>query len=295
MHVIVTGACGHLGRAIVRNARRRGYEVTALARRPCEPPASGVRYHEFDLARPTLPLHLPADGVLFHAAAFIPSDHRSLVDAERCFQLNALATATLVELAHGAGVRRVVYLSGTSLYTQTAGTATEDHGLYPSPAAPGYLVSKLAGELFGSAAADRLGTEFIVARISSPYGPDLRQDALIKVFVQAALDGRPLLVRSDQRTDLVYVDDVVDALLGIGGAGRSRVYNLASGEWLSIAEIARTIVRVSRSRSSIDTDAVRHAPSVMPAVDITRARVELGFQPRSLAAGIADLLGAWRA
>ena len=125
------------------------------------------------------------------------------------------------------------------------------------------------------------------------YGPgrDFGLTADPTLAMKAAVLGRPFRIRWGGATDLVYTEDVAQALLTAAGArlDGARVYNL-HGASASVAEIVRTI---EAARPSV-TGSITHEEQALPfpaALDDTRYQRDLGPASRtSLADGVAKAL-----
>lgn len=146
----------------------------------------------------------------------------------------------------------------------------------------------------------QFGLDARIIRIFNCYGPrsDPEDGRIVPNFITQALTGRPLTVYGDgsQTRSLCYVSDLVfgliEAMERSGTTGR--VYNLGNPDERTVMEFAQVIKRVARSESPIvlsepisADDPQRRCP------DISRARAELGWEPRvSLEQGLSDTV-AW--
>jgi uncharacterized protein YbjT (DUF2867 family) len=106
--VLVTGATGFVGRAVVPALLAAGYAVRATSRRAPLPAGGGrVRWVEADLARPAdLPRALDGVGAALFLVHGMASGRDDYAEEER------RAAAALAREAERAGVERVVYLGG---------------------------------------------------------------------------------------------------------------------------------------------------------------------------------------
>ncbi|MGE0816028.1 MAG: NAD-dependent epimerase/dehydratase family protein [Vicinamibacterales bacterium] len=111
MHLVVTGAAGFIGRAVVEAALARGHQVTGVVRTPNGTLPAGVREAVADLARPgPVAPHLAGADAVIHCAA-------SLGGGEAEQQRDTvLATAELVRAMTDAGVGRIVLSSSMAVY-----------------------------------------------------------------------------------------------------------------------------------------------------------------------------------
>jgi len=227
------------------------------------------------------------DGVLYvsHQAA-LRSVERSVDDPLASDEVNVHGTLHVLMAAREAKtVRRVVYASSSSVYGDNpALPKMEDQT--PLPVSP-YAVSKLAAEHYCRVFTRLYQLETVSLRYFNVFGP--RQDpasryaAVIPLFMQAALEGRPLEVHGDgeQSRDFSYIDNVVQANLlscttpGVGG----EVFNIACNERHSLLDLVGVIERLvgrplERQHSGPRRGDVRHT---LAAID--KAKRMLGYSP----------------
>jgi nucleoside-diphosphate-sugar epimerase/predicted dehydrogenase len=120
--VLVTGAAGFLGRAVVRNLTARGWRVRALTRQALRFAARepGVEYEVCDLARGVDPALMQDVAVVVHCAA---ETKGGKADQER----NSIrATRLLLEAAAHAGISRLVHVSSVAVMKPLRGGAAQD-------------------------------------------------------------------------------------------------------------------------------------------------------------------------
>src|SRR5690606_5743298 len=114
MKVVVTGATGFVGAALLRDlARRAGVEVLGLCRSlPADCPPGGVLQATGDLATADVFALLNGVDVLVHAAACTPSQQACSADYRRA---NVDISLNLARQAADAGVKRLVFISSVKV------------------------------------------------------------------------------------------------------------------------------------------------------------------------------------
>ncbi len=204
--VLVTGASGFVGRAVVTALAHDGRDVRAAGRGTPQPPfAAGVEVTQHaDLlhAQDFAPLLTRVDQVV-HLAGIAHAGRR---DPEIYERVNRLATAELAAAAARAGVKHFVFVS--SIRAQSGPTA--DHALTerdePTPT-DAYGRSKLAAET----AVRSAGVPFTILRPVLLYGPGAKGN--FALLLRAALSRWPLPVKDFvNRRSLLGIDNFVSAL-----------------------------------------------------------------------------------
>lgn len=123
-----------------------------------------------------------------------------------------------------------------------------------------------------------------MARIFNTYGPRMRNDdgRALPNFITQALRNEPITIHGDgsQTRSFCYVDDLVDGLIRLANSNYPEPVNLGNPEEITILEFAQDLLKLTGSRSKIEfvgrpkDDPNRRKP------DISRARRELGWEPR---------------
>jgi nucleoside-diphosphate-sugar epimerase len=244
--ILVTGAAGFLGRAVVAGLTRGGSSVRAAVRRL--PPFSFAESVEVvvhgDLAQ-DVDWRLLLEGVdrVVHLAGIAHAGRG--IAAEHYDQINRRATARLAAAAARAGVTHFVLVS--SIRAQSGAAA--DHVLSerdaPAPT-DDYGRSKLAAESEVRTA----GVPFTILRPVVLYGPGVKGN--FATLLRAARSRIPLPLKNFlNRRSLLGVDNFVSALAFVlgGPAGRGETYVVADpGPALPLADIVATLRKAQRRR-----------------------------------------------
>jgi len=286
--VLVTGAAGFIGRALVAALRQRGVPVTAVDREPPDPSwDEGVHVVTGDLAdqevcisafetRPTAVVHLAA----------LTSVLRSVDAPMQTFAQNVTITQVLLELSRGSGVDRFV-LASTNAVVGNVGTSTITADLPLRPLTP-YGATKAACEMLLSAYSGSYGLATAALRFTNVYGPGMsHKDSFVPRMMRAALKDEGVRIHGDgrQRRDLVYIDDVVAGILLALDKGYDGRAIIGSGRSVSVLEMVETVRGVTGR--PVPAEHIEAPAGEMPAVvvDITN---DLGYEPTvSLEDGLA--------
>jgi UDP-glucose 4-epimerase len=221
--------------------------------------------------------------VVFHQAAD-PSVPRSMSDPAACYESNVLGTVNVLQAAHEAGVRRVVFASSCAVYGDEPSLPKRETTTL-APMSP-YATSKLSGEQLCEVYTRFFGVEAVALRYFNVFGP--RQDPnsayapVIPRFIKALQDGLPPTVFGDgeQTRDFIYVDDVVQAnlLAAQSPDAPGRVFNIASGRSVSLNRLLASLIEITGLSAQpiylpARTGDVRHS-----AADHSAASTALGFE-----------------
>jgi dihydroflavonol-4-reductase len=208
--VLVTGASGFIGSAVLRQLVRAGYSVRALVRPTscCDDLRSPhVEFTQGDL-RDASSIRPASEGCrfLFHIAA----DYRlSSWDGDAIFAANVIGTRNLMEEALRAGIERIVYTSSVAtLRCRQDGSSVDESDVLPVHEAIGaYKRSKIVAEQIVLDLVAKRGLPAVIVNPSTPIGPrDMRPTPTGKIIVAAASGQIPVYV--DTGLNLVHVDDV---------------------------------------------------------------------------------------
>lgn len=293
MKVLVTGCAGFIGSHVAEALLEDGHEVVGLdAFIPYYPRAvkeanlatalahPRFSFWETDLRTGDLaPLLRGVDAVVNEAAmAGLPL---SWTDLEVYASCNLLGLGRLLDACVGAGVRRLLQVSTSSVY----GThAVGGEGLPTRPSSP-YGVTKLAAEHLAMAYRENFGLDVSVLRYFSIYGPRQRPDMGYHRFIEAILDGQPISVFGDgeQSRSSTYVADCVRGTLqALEGAEPGGVYNLGGGGRVTVNEAIAILEDELGRGARVRHVAPRPGDQRHTAADTTRARERFGYAPTVL-------------
>jgi dihydroflavonol-4-reductase len=243
--VLVTGATGFLGSHLVCRLAEAGQRVRVLVRDPARlsVPAAVVDALDVRVGDITDPDSV-ADavsgvGTVFHCAAFIglgqPTDRRKLN------RVNVGGTATVVNAALEAGIRRLVYTSSIAALGRSADIThclDETAEWSESPLNTAYAISKYRAELEVHRAIAE-GLDAVIVNPSVIMGPGRRGENTMKIAERVLAKTIPALPSGS--TNVVDVEDVVEGLLAAMERGATGERYVLAGQNLSWTAIIGTL------------------------------------------------------
>ncbi|MEU4343106.1 NAD-dependent epimerase/dehydratase family protein [Nocardia sp. NPDC023852] len=284
MRVLVTGANGYVGRAVVAALSAAGHEPVAMVRTRGAAIFGAMDVRTADLLDDAA-LRRAVEGVdaVCHLAG-VTRARESLAEPLRYFRVNTRGTIALLDAMVSADVHRIVFASTGSIYgTPDRQPMTEE--LPDAPPHP-YASSKLAAEL--AVEAQCRGSELsavIFRMLNVAGGVDPDPTRLVPRALAAAARQSALPVNGDGTAvrDYLHINDAAAAFVAgiehFPAVGVAKRYNIGSGRGNSILDVAAAVERVTGCHVLLE-----HRPPVAePATlvsDPSKAMTEINWSPR---------------
>jgi len=298
--ILITGGCGFIGHHLALELRRLGTNVTVFD--DFRFTMANAAYRHFidvrleKLARARIPV---IRGDVTDSSALAAAVERvrpakivhlaAIVSAAVCdrepeegFEINVHATQKLLEiLRRTGGIEQFVFPSSSMVYGHfRAASVTEE-----TPADPIgiYGAGKLACEHMIKAYHNIYGLPYTVIRPSALYGPTCINRRVSQLFIEAALQGRPLALEGggEDRLDFTYIDGLVHGLVLVLTKKKAlnETFNLTYGE----SRPLKALVELIRARfRNVDVE-IKPWSRTVPrrgTLNIDKARRLLGYAPR---------------
>ncbi|RMH59613.1 MAG: NAD-dependent epimerase/dehydratase family protein [Candidatus Hydrogenedentota bacterium] len=247
--VLITGATGFVGSAVLRRLLNRGFPVRALVRRTSVRDnirGLAVETVEGDLRdRPSLEKALAGCSLLFHVAA----DYRFYApDPTEIFCTNVDGTRNLMEAALKAGIRRIVYTSSVAVlgHPRDGSEATEETPATLEAMIGHYKRSKFLAEEIVQRMVESKNLPAVIVNPTAPVGPrDIKPTPTGRMILEASRGRIPAVI--DTGLNIVSVDDVAEGhLLALEKGVLGRRYILG-GENMTL----KTIISIAAEHAGV--------------------------------------------
>lgn len=204
----------------------------------------------------------------------------------------------LLTFSKNTGVKRVYFSSSSEVYGESIHFPQHEETTPLNSRLP-YAIVKNASEAYLKSFHHEYGLEYTIFRFFNTYGPKQSKDFVVSKFISRALKNEPIQIYGDgkQMRTFCYIDDNVDATVT---AFKKNLYindvvNVGGNLEVTILELAKTIIRLTKSKSKIvhlpplkEGDMTRRKP------DLTRMNKLLNRQPVSLEDGLMKVLNDTR-
>jgi UDP-glucose 4-epimerase len=224
MKVVVTGASGFVGNRVVKELLKRGVETCAVARRPVEFTNSLVVDSYLDT---------PEGDILIHLAENSNRAQVNKMGNEYAIEASALTKALISK-----DFQRIVFASSVVVYGDKNQELCKPTDLILADDI--YSKSKLDCELLIKK------HNGVIARMSNLYGVGMSADNVFSKIINQIPCTNKIEVWNDRPVrDFLWIDDAVNALVEMALGKAKGVYNVASGNAVSINELVNMVLAVS--------------------------------------------------
>ena len=263
--IVVTGAGGFIGGAMVADFRRQGYtRIRAVDVKPFD-----EWYQRFeDVENLVLDLNLAENcDTAAHGAAQIYNFAANMggmgfIEANKALcMLSVLINTHMLQAAHKYGVARYFYSSSACVYNADKQRDPNNPGLkeedaYPALAEDGYGWEKLFSERMCRHFREDFGMRTRVARFHNVYGPFGTWDggrekapaAICRKVIEAKVSGRhEILIWGDgtRTRSFMYIDDCVDGVQRIMDSDILEPINLGSAEMVTVNQLVDIVENIA--------------------------------------------------
>lgn len=291
MKTLVIGGNGFIGCHLVDQLLLQGHSVRVLDRYPSRFRESRKEVENLsgDLGNHG-EVAAAVEGIdwVFHLA-YTTVPQTSNEDPIYDIKSNVEDSVQLFQACRNSNVKKVVFISsgGTIYGIPKTIPIPEDHTNEPICS---YGITKLAIEKYLYLFYTQWGQDYVVLRLSNPYGvlqnPHAKQGA-IGVFLGAISDNKPISIFGDGEVirDYIYVTDTAKALVSAAeyqaGPNDPRIFNIGAGRGYSLNEIVAEIKKNIDCPVSVNYTPARGVDVPVNVLDIKLAKKHLNWAPET--------------
>ena len=284
--VLVTGSSGTIGTRLCEELLARNYDVTGFDLKPnkwniivnertvigdlTNPSGLSVLSGNWDLV-----VHLAANARVYN-----------LVVNPLLARDNLEMMVNILEFMRSRKIPRIIFASSREVYGNTHRIKrSEGATLGVEDCESPYAASKLGGEALIHAYHHCYGLDYTILRFSNVYGRYDDSDRVIPLFIKLTKKNEELVVYGKRKLlDFTYIDDAVEGIIRAierFESARNDVFNIASGQAVSILRLARLVKKYMRAHNSIVLADSRTGEVVKFVADITKAKRKLAYKPKT--------------
>jgi UDP-glucose 4-epimerase len=278
MNVLVTGGSGFIGSHIVDKLVEQSHTVRVFDER--KPLRDDVEWIKGDLLNENEALEACKDAEFVYHLAAIADVNIALSHPALCLRVNEIGTMNLLNAASAMEVERVILASTTWVYGQTEGKVDENTPIPPPDHI--YTKTKIGQEHLFIAWEKHTGLPYTILRYDIPYGPRMRANMAIAIFVRKAMKKEPVTIFGDgnQGRCFIHVEDLARGnVAAMQPSARNQVFNLAGAEFVTINDIVETL-RENFKKLKVEHAAQRPHDFKGAIVSIKKARQLMNWQPK---------------
>lgn len=278
MNILVTGGAGFIGSNLVAKLKELNHNVITVDLNDCADYVLDISTDDL------MQIKEPID-IIYHLAAQPygrGSEENPLMD----LQYNINGTMQICYFAKQKHIKRIVYTSTMAVYGNND-NAQETDRLNPLS---NYAVSKLSAEYYIKKFAQQCGFDYSILRLWNTYGPgqDLSNEykGVVSAFANQVIKGNTINVTGsiDRYRDIIYVDDVVDALILMLTFEYSDTFNVSTGIKTTIKELIHSLIQANNK--SIEeyqiNDIGGHLGDQFGCIGNNEKLKKLGWQPNTM-------------
>ncbi len=283
--VIITGATGALGTALVKELIENNIEVLVICRKGSkrngnipESPIVQKIYCDLD-GLDTLRNDTGKEYDVFYHFAWNGTINPYRNDMYLQNQ-NVKYALDAVDCAKRFGCKKFIGAGSQAEYGRFEGILEPSTPCFPEN---GYGIAKLCAGQMTREYAHQIGLEHVWARILSLYGPNDGTQSMVMSTINKLLNGEiPQFTKGEQLWDYLYSGDAARAFYLLGDKGiDGKTYVLGSGQAKPLAEYIKTIRNAVNSDAEFVLGAIPYSPKQVMHLqaDISVLKKDTGFEP----------------
>lgn len=239
--------------------------------------------------------------LIIHCAALDGNAEFKKNNADLILKQNVLMTANVLKVAKSNNINELLIFSSAEIYPNKIGKAFRESDDYTKHKikTDAYAAAKINSEIMANISAQQFGLKILLIRPTNVYGPNdkkpLSSSRVIPSVVKKVLHDQEVEIWGDgqQKKDFIYIDDLIVAAVSLLEINFFSTVNIASGEKISISDLAKKIAVLSKKELKIKFN---HSQPSGGTRIISTARLNklINFKPTKLDVGLKKTIAYYR-
>ena len=303
MKILVSGGAGFIGSHLVDRLIKDGHQVVVIdnlftgKKENLNPKA---KFYKVDIQSPKISQIFKKEKpeVVFHLAAQVDL-RKSVENPIESAKVNILGSLNILENCQKFKIKKIIFSStGGAIYGEAKIISTPED--YPTNPLSPYGIEKLTIEKYLDYYWKIFKISYISLRLANVYGP--RQNSkgeagVIAIFCDKMLCGKQPIIYGlgCQTRDFVFVDDVAEANILAMESKKIGIFNIGTGKETDINTVFEKIKKLIGVKCKKIHAPVKIGEQKRSCLDYTKAKKELGWQPKyNLEEGLKETIGWFR-
>lgn len=300
-NILVTGGAGNVGSALVEKLAKDKLNTIVVfdnlltGSKEKVPPLSNVIFIKGDANNYndiSAVFHRYGFNYVFHFAAVV-GVQRTLNNPLWVLE-DIKGFENILNLSKNTNVEKVYFSSSSEVYGEPFEIPQNEHTTPLNSKLP-YAIVKNLGESYLKSYEQEFGLKYSIFRFFNTYGPNQSDDFVIPKFIKLALSNKDISIYGDgsQTRTFCYIDDNIDTIIKIhnGSLLDNDVINIGNDVELSVLELAKIVIRVTKSKSKIvHFPALKEGDMMRRCPDVTKMKAILDRDLLAVDKGIKKLI-----
>ena len=284
MTILVAGATGLAGSAIVRELNRLNKDVVGISSKDLNLLDRSATFKYFQNLKPS---------IVIDAAAKVGGIHANNNHPVEFLSNNIQIQTNLMDASHSVSVERFVFLGSNCIYPRSCPQPIKEEYILTGELEPtnsAYAIAKLAGIELIKSYRKEFGYRWFSVMPINLYGPNDNFDlenshvfpALIRKFTDAVINNSKTVTvwgSGRPRREFLHVDDLAKAIvICLDKYDSDQHINIGTGSDITISELAQKISMISGFKGDIEWDSNREDGTLRKVLDIQKI-TKLGWTP----------------
>jgi UDP-glucose 4-epimerase len=301
MKILITGGMGFIGKHLIEYLLKKRNEITVFDNfsnsnkdliQSFE--SRNVNVIEGDITKITeISNATKNQEIVIHLAAKISVDE-SIRDPEETYHVNVDGTKNVLKSCEKNNIKKLIVSSSAAVYGEGFPKTKLNENMQTNPISP-YGKSKLKMEQEIKKFISEHNTfDCIILRFFNIYGIGQSSEyaGVITKFIEKISKSEPIKIFGDglQTRDFISIEDVIESIFNAILYGKYGSYNIASGNPITINELAELVISLSKKNTKIHHYPARKGDIKFSSADINLAKKEIKYVPKFGIKKIQELL-----